>query len=298
MSREQAHTLIGPYVLDALEGADRRAVERHLARCPACAQEASQLRAATGALAAAAAASPPPPLRAAVLAAVDRTPQLPPVVSLSGRAVRLRWRPSGSDERGARPALPTDLTPTAGSTPTASSTPTAGSTPTVSSTPTRPAGPGRRSAAPARRARVAVGVAAGLVLAAVAALGGLTIDQHQQLTAARARDAESRAAARTAALGAAHPLTGGGKLAVVSTGGRALVVTRDLPALPGGRTYQLWFVGTNAVRSAGLADGQGGNLDRFLTVPADATTLAVTSEPAGGSKAPTTPPLGSAPLRA
>jgi hypothetical protein len=69
------HTLIGAYALDALDPAERAAVERHLDRCPDCAAEVADLRAATVRLADTAAQQPPPELRARVLAAATRTPQ-------------------------------------------------------------------------------------------------------------------------------------------------------------------------------------------------------------------------------
>jgi len=45
--RPEPHTLAGAYALDALTCADRAPFERHLARCPQCAQEIRGLREAT-----------------------------------------------------------------------------------------------------------------------------------------------------------------------------------------------------------------------------------------------------------
>lgn len=73
-----AHTLIGAYALDALDDVERAAVDRHLRRCPDCAVEAGELRAATARLADTAAEQPPPGLRARVLAAAAQTPQRGP----------------------------------------------------------------------------------------------------------------------------------------------------------------------------------------------------------------------------
>ena len=67
-----------------------------------------------------------------------------------------------------------------------------------------------------------------------------------------------------------------------------------LPPAPGGRTYQLWYVGSDEVaRSAGLltADREGRG---ELLLDGDATTAAavgMTLEPAGGSPRPTTDPI-------
>ena len=73
---------------------------------------------------------------------------------------------------------------------------------------------------------------------------------------------------------------------------RGLVITAaNLPPLPAGRIYQLWFVTRPAPVSAGLLtpDDRGG-LTTTLSTPADVpdpTALAVTIEPAGGVPAPT-----------
>jgi PadR family transcriptional regulator AphA len=48
--------LAGAYALDAIDGPDRARLERHLARCPACAAELRELREATARLAGAVAA--------------------------------------------------------------------------------------------------------------------------------------------------------------------------------------------------------------------------------------------------
>jgi len=247
----EAHTLIGAYALDALDGADRRRAERHLARCAACAAEFDALSASAASLSLSVAAPPPAALRAAVLAAVDVTPQLPPV---PGRR-------------------------------------------------SRPGHAARRSPARTRRSRpvlATTGLVAVIILAVLGGVfGGVALDQHHQLTQTRSRDAELRMAASAAALADARPLTGGGRLAAVASGDRALVVAADLPALPRGRDYQLWFIGAGsaAVRSAGVVDGRAGRLEEFLTVPAGPGQLAVTVEPAGGSPRPTSTPLASVPLR-
>jgi anti-sigma-K factor RskA len=65
----------------------------------------------------------------------------------------------------------------------------------------------------------------------------------------------------------------------------------NLPALPPGRTYQLWVVTAQAPLSAGLLapDAQGGVSETFSTPPdiPQPVAIAVTIEPAGGVPAPT-----------
>jgi hypothetical protein len=73
---------------------------------------------------------------------------------------------------------------------------------------------------------------------------------------------------------------------------RGVVFTAaNLPALPPGRIYQLWFIAGKTPVSAGLLappDGQG-SLTSTVATPIDLPTpdaLAVSIEPAGGSPSP------------
>jgi anti-sigma-K factor RskA len=73
---------------------------------------------------------------------------------------------------------------------------------------------------------------------------------------------------------------------------RGLVMTgANLPPLPPGRTYQLWFIRAQTPVSAGLLQPEtNGQLRAVLNTPADLPepdVLAVTQEPAGGLPAPT-----------
>jgi len=64
-----------------------------------------------------------------------------------------------------------------------------------------------------------------------------------------------------------------------------------------GRTYQLWLIGPTGPRSAGIfSTDNGKHAPRLFTGPGDATVLAVTEEPAGGSAQPTTQPIIKVPL--
>jgi hypothetical protein len=79
--RHDLHRLAGVYVLDALEpGREQDRFISHLRRCHACAGEVDGLREVATSLAFAATAEPPPAMRARVLAAADRTRQLPPEI--------------------------------------------------------------------------------------------------------------------------------------------------------------------------------------------------------------------------
>lgn len=72
------HTLVGPYVLDALPSDERTAFEDHLELCPDCRAESAELLATASHLGQATAVVPSPDLRARVLAEVARTRQVPP----------------------------------------------------------------------------------------------------------------------------------------------------------------------------------------------------------------------------
>jgi anti-sigma-K factor RskA len=75
----RVHELSGAYALDALDDAERERFERHLKRCPACADDVRQMTATATAMAMAVAAEPPPGLKERVLATAAATPQLPPL---------------------------------------------------------------------------------------------------------------------------------------------------------------------------------------------------------------------------
>jgi anti-sigma-K factor RskA len=93
----QAHTLIGPYVLDAVTDAERTVVERHLKLCPTCTEEVAELRATAARLADPVAVEPPPGLRERVLAQARQTRQQPPTPHPVGarRIGTARWRQWG-----------------------------------------------------------------------------------------------------------------------------------------------------------------------------------------------------------
>ena len=78
LQRHELHLLTGSYALDALTGDERAEFEKHLERCPSCAEEVRGLRETAARLALATAVTPPPGMRQKVLAAAALTRQLPP----------------------------------------------------------------------------------------------------------------------------------------------------------------------------------------------------------------------------
>ena len=137
---------------------------------------------------------------------------------------------------------------------------------------------------------------AGVFLAAAAASGAVGLSAEHRLGQAQARDhaiAQVLNAPDVVTL-TARVKDGGAATVVMSRRDRALVFTAaGLPPLPGDRCYQLWLMGPEGDRSAGMLPEplQG------MTSPVIASGLAagdwagLTVEPAGGSPHPTSRPI-------
>ncbi|MGH3649036.1 MAG: zf-HC2 domain-containing protein, partial [Micromonosporaceae bacterium] len=88
----EVHTLIGGYVLDAVDDVERAAVERHLATCAACTADVAELREVAARLGSAVSEPPPAGLREKVLSQVARTRQAPPGGRTTLAVDLARWR--------------------------------------------------------------------------------------------------------------------------------------------------------------------------------------------------------------
>lgn len=88
---------------------------------------------------------------------------------------------------------------------------------------------------------------------------------------------------------------GGGTATLVWSGalGRSALVANDLPQLPQGKTYELWYMRDGQAIPAGTMEPEGaGSTWRVLAGDmAAGDTVGVTVEPRGGSDKPTSPPL-------
>ena len=85
---------------------------------------------------------------------------------------------------------------------------------------------------------------------------------------------------------------GGTVTVVVAAGQQAAVVSATgMRPLPSAQTYQLWVIGPDGARSAGLLSGTGraGPVLASGVVPGD--RIGITVEPAGGTSGPTTTPV-------
>ena len=96
-------------------------------------------------------------------------------------------------------------------------------------------------------------------------------------------------ASRTVALRA----PGGPTVVVAKIGanGDGAIGTSDLPVPPAGRVYQLWAqtTATTPMHSAGVLGRSPGG--RHIRVPTSSVRIAISVEPDGGSRAPTTKPV-------
>ncbi|MFI5979448.1 anti-sigma factor domain-containing protein [Streptomyces sp. NPDC051555] len=252
---DDPHGATGAYVLHALDPAERAAFETHLETCPACAREVRELSGTAARLALAVAVPPPPELREAVLR---------------------RIRAEGPPVR----------------------TPAAGSASAPGATP----GPAHRRAPGRSRGWTRWALAACLV--AAAGLGGLALWQYQRAddAARAARTAQARAADLAGILSAPDARLATGRLGPGGATGtvvlsrerdRAAFVAAGMAAPPAGRVYQLWFADpAGSMRPAGLMDPARPDAPALMAGPVGAATgVGVTLEPAGGSPAPTSPPL-------
>ena len=249
------HTLTGAYAAHALSDGERLAFERHLAACPACAQEVRELTETAARLGAAVAARPPAALWERVRAEAVATRQLPPVV---GRAERRRLI-----ERGEGFAGPRGSGAFAG------------------------LHGGRFRFPPLLAAAAALLVAAISVTALNVGLPGRS-ERPVDLVAAVLGAPDARRVV------AALPGGPGRATVVVSREqGRAVFEARGLPPAPPDQTYQLWVVDRSGPRPAGLVEaGGGGRVTRLLDGRVAGTEqVAMTVERRGGAARPTSEPV-------
>lgn len=152
----------------------------------------------------------------------------------------------------------------------------------------------RRRAERRRQVRLPAFVAATVAVAMGASAALVTVlDQgqsRQERVAAAAAAAAGSPEARIMRLRAPD----GRRLvdAVVLPSGRGYVLSAKLASLRGDRTYQLWALTPSGPVSAGLL-GRSPAVQAFR-VPDATTGMAITSEPGGGSAAPTGTPVATA----
>jgi hypothetical protein len=150
-------------------------------------------------------------------------------------------------------------------------------------------------ARPRRRFRLAVPVAA-LATAAAIALGVTVGVQQSRLDQAHAQQHEVTAvlSAPDARIVSGRTALGGHTTMVVAASlDKMVFTTAGLPALAHARVYELWLLTpAGAVPNGLLPKASAGATAPVITAgPAQGDQVAVTVEPAGGSKQPTTKPI-------
>jgi anti-sigma-K factor RskA len=94
------------------------------------------------------------------------------------------------------------------------------------------------------------------------------------------------------ALGGAGTEQGARAELVTLKGDRAVLVAENMPPAPEGKTYQIWVIKGDTPKPSGLFDSRGDSVAAVVENPVEgADAVAVTIEPEGGSKEPTTDPM-------
>lgn len=290
---DDTEALLGAYVLDAVDDVDRRRVERLLATDPAARAEVDRLNAAADRLAEAAAegATAPTELFSSLMAKVAER--------ASGGATRPHGVGadvvSGSRDTGGAPTPAPTVEPVI-----LPRWPVAPAPATADERLPEVASLERHAKASAARRRVPwILSAAAIILLFV--VGGVALSNRNDSAGPTdsaaaieqlAQDAASMPGARTA------ELTDAGNTmqmkVVVDPEGRAFVMSGVLPALDPDLTYQLWGVDDGTPVSLGLLGSDPSA--SVIGVDSSVHTLAITTEPAGGSAGPTTAPIASGTL--
>ena len=292
-NHEEFAAALAGYAIDALDGAERLALEAHLPTCAQCQAELAELRRVAAALGGAVVAVPPPPaLKAKVLAQATAQKQAPQTPQ-AGAPSRFLRRPAASPP----PPAPT--------------------------TSTAPTTPGRLVRVRVRRSRSPLPIAASIVIAL--GLGGyawllrsevdslrLQLTQmsinaenlRKELTTVRSEAARFR---HTAGVLAAPvllkaSLTGDPTRMPGATGRAFLSAERGvffraehMQALPDGQAYQLWLIPSGGAKPVPFPqtyrpDATGAfSANTPMPLASSVFQIAVTIEPIAGSSSPTTP---------
>jgi len=146
-----------------------------------------------------------------------------------------------------------------------------------------------RKQSPMRRAIPRLAMAAAFLIGAVG-VGGYLSEREQ------ANDFRAQSETLTSIVAASDAKTtdkafeGGGHIRLIASesAASAYLVARSLPGLPDGKVYQVWTVKDDSPRSEGVFASSGSVVMRDVD---GADRVAITVEPKGGSKQPTTAPV-------
>ncbi len=139
-----------------------------------------------------------------------------------------------------------------------------------------------------RRALRLTAIAAAAAVVAAIGLGVWAASLSNSLDAERSALAnQARAVAVLTDADSTHtPMGERGEL-VRSPDGQSVMVVRNLPAAPEGKTYEAWVIDSGGPVKAGLFEGGGHEIVLLEEPVAEGAMVAVTLEPEGGSEQPT-----------
>jgi anti-sigma-K factor RskA len=271
LSSGRAVDLAEVYALDAVDDAERAAIEHYLASAPQTERDAftERVRQARETLASSFTAEdePPPGLLDRIMASLQPAGQAAADVSAGGRS-------------------------------TAAGPPVAAQP--VREPSQRPAGDelgaARQRRDERRRPRGLRNWLIGVAAAAVIALGGVGVGAY----VANQNDPVNQVLQASDVRQATVEVSGGGKATVAISPSKDAVVVKmnGVPAPPAGKVYQMWLIPRDgsAPVSQGLMDAEALSKPAVVKGIHAAAALGITVEPVGGSKTPTTPPVAAAPL--
>lgn len=274
---DDIRTLTAAYALGAVDAEEAAEFEALLERDPVLRAEVEELRATAADLAwTAEPVDPSPRLKLDIMAMLDVTPQLPPLVA-----------PTAATDDDRSPAPVTELRPAA----------SAPGAPVPSSSAPRErlgSASARASERWFRKPGALIGVAAAAVVLVV---GGVAVGTNvggPGSSQAPVASAYERVTTASDVVIDKRDVVGGGTATVYFSASEAktAVVLNDASPLPEGRVLQMWYVDASGAVSAGVmpaADGAGHAVLDGSYTPGD--TVAITVEPEGGSEQPTTEPI-------
>ena len=271
------------YALNAVDDAERAAIEHFLASAPAADRDAfnERVRQARETLATSFTAEEEPPagLLDRIMSSLPaqtaaQSPALAPLPAAGARTTPAVQHPAGETTELPVPGLPATEPPA-----------------------TDELGAARKRREERRqhsRRNWLIGVAA----AAVIALGGVGVSAY----VANQNDPANQVLQASDVRQATVDVSGGGTATVTISPSRdaAVVKMNGVPAPPAGKVYQMWLIPKDgsAPVSQGLMDAEALSKPAVVKGIASAAALGITVEPAGGSASPTLPTVAAAPLNA
>ncbi|TXN32662.1 anti-sigma factor [Lacisediminihabitans profunda] len=272
--RNELHLLAGAYALGALDDTDRARFEEYLLTSEEARTEVASLS------------------DTAVILGLASTPEAPPA-GLKGRlmaqiAVTPQLAPPGGTDAPVPTAVPGADTTAA---PLDNAEPSADAARAIRKSSESPAQAKATARWYTRPATVLLAAAAAVALFVGGNLLGLANANDGQQLATKFAELTSASDVQRSV----SPVAGGGTATLFWSLDleRSAVVIDKLPALPAGKTYQLWYIDTAGAKPAGTFDAaRSGSTVRVLDgAIVSGDTVGITVEPSGGSKKPTTKPI-------